>query len=101
MSGDRQPVAEFSDGLCFLPGAVQSLPPNRFSRDNHCEEKCERSGFYSEGLVSAGFPVRMFFVTLPAFRQEVQTLIRFGTPSTTARTVWRFGFQRRLVKLWA
>src|SRR5947209_18265214 len=30
--------------------------------------------------------------------QEVQALTRFGVPFTTARTVWMFGFQRRLVR---
>ena len=30
--------------------------------------------------------------------QEVQTLSRFGVPSTTARTVWMLGFQRRGVR---
>jgi hypothetical protein len=35
--------------------------------------------------------------TFPAFRQEVQTWIRFGLLSTSARTRWRFGFQVRLV----
>jgi hypothetical protein len=36
-------------------------------------------------------------VTLPAFRQEVHTLSRFGVPATIARTRWMFGFQRRFV----
>ena len=37
--------------------------------------------------------------TLPALRHEVQTLIRFGvTPSTSVRTRWMLGFQRRLVR---
>jgi hypothetical protein len=29
---------------------------------------------------------------------EVQTLRRFGLPSTIVRTRWMFGFQRRLVR---
>lgn len=37
-------------------------------------------------------------VTFPALRQEVQTLRRLGAPSTTARTRWMLGFQRRLVR---
>ena len=40
-------------------------------------------------------------MTLPALRQEVQTLRRFGvTPAspTRALTRWMFGFQRRLVR---
>ena len=36
-------------------------------------------------------------VTLPALRHEVQTLSRLGVPSTTTRTRWTFGSQRRLV----
>jgi hypothetical protein len=36
-------------------------------------------------------------VTLPLFRQRVQTYARFGVPSTTMRTRWRFGSKRRLV----
>ena len=47
------------------------------------------------------FLVRGGFITFPAFRHEVQTFIRFGTPFTSARTVCRFGFHRRLVRLWA
>jgi hypothetical protein len=39
-------------------------------------------------------------VTLPAFRQDVQTLIRLGVEPTMARTRWMFGFQRRLVRRW-
>lgn len=37
------------------------------------------------------------FRTLPAFRQDVQTLMRRGEPSTIARTRCRFGSQLRLV----
>jgi hypothetical protein len=37
--------------------------------------------------------------TLPALRQDVQTLSRFGvTPSTSVRTRWMLGFQRRFVR---
>jgi hypothetical protein len=39
-------------------------------------------------------------VTLPAFKQEVQTFNRVGVPLTVARTRWMFGFQRRLVRRW-
>src|SRR5205085_4430170 len=38
-------------------------------------------------------------VTLPAFRQPVHTLSRFGVPFTVARTRWMFGSKRRLVIL--
>ncbi|KUG51609.1 hypothetical protein AVL62_09845 [Serinicoccus chungangensis] len=37
-------------------------------------------------------------VTLPAFRQEVQTLSRFEVPPMVVRTRWMLGFQRRLVR---
>lgn len=37
-------------------------------------------------------------MTLPALRQEVQTLTRFGVAPTIARTRWMLGFQRRLVR---
>jgi hypothetical protein len=37
---------------------------------------------------------------LPAFRHDVQTVIRLGVPATTVRTRWMFGFQRRLVRRW-
>ena len=40
------------------------------------------------------------FCTLPARMQEVQTLMRFGEPSMSARTRWMFGSQRRLVRRW-
>ena len=39
-------------------------------------------------------------MTLPALRQEVQTLSRFGVAPTMARTRWMLGFQRRLVRRW-
>ena len=39
-------------------------------------------------------------VTLPAFTHEAQARTRVGVPSTTVRTVWMFGFQRRLVRRW-
>ena len=32
--------------------------------------------------------------------QEVHTFIRLGVRPTSARTVWMFGFQRRLVRRW-
>ena len=35
-------------------------------------------------------------VTLPALMQLTQALTRRGAPSTTARTRWMFGSQRRL-----
>jgi hypothetical protein len=34
---------------------------------------------------------------LPVFRQRVQTYARFGDPSTSRRTRWRFGLKRRFV----
>jgi len=37
-------------------------------------------------------------VTLPALMQDVQTFKRLGVLPTMARTVWMFGFQRRLVR---
>ncbi len=37
--------------------------------------------------------------TLPALRQPVQTLRRFGAPLTVARTRWMLGLNRRLVIL--
>ena len=52
-------------------------------------------------VAGLAFLVRGGFITFPAFRHEVQTFIRFGTPFTSARTVCRFGFHRRLVRLWA
>jgi hypothetical protein len=41
------------------------------------------------------------FVTLPAFRQLLQTRSRFAPPPTFAFTGWRFTFQRRFVMLCA
>src|ERR1700749_2118055 len=38
-------------------------------------------------------------VTLPALRQPVHTLRRFGVPLTVARTRWMLGLKRRLVIL--
>ena len=39
----------------------------------------------------------MALVTLPAFRQRVQTYARVGLPARSTRTRWRFGSKRRLV----
>ena len=36
-------------------------------------------------------------MTLPAFRQRVQTYARLGAPLSMIRTFWRFGSKRRLV----
>lgn len=36
-------------------------------------------------------------VTLPAFRQRVQTYTRRGADPTRTRTFWRFGSKRRFV----
>src|SRR5690606_10154319 len=55
------------------------------------------------GAARAAGGQRLAVVTLPALRQEVQTLRRLGvTPlsPTSARTRWMFGFQRRLVRRW-
>ena len=38
-------------------------------------------------------------LTLPALRQDVQTLTRFGVESTVARTRWMLGSKRRRVFL--
>lgn len=39
-------------------------------------------------------------VTRPALMQLVHALMRPGVPSTSARTRWMFGSQRRLFRLW-
>ena len=36
-------------------------------------------------------------MTLPLFRQRVQTYARFGEPPRRIRTRWRFGSKRRFV----
>ena len=40
------------------------------------------------------------FCTFPARMHDVQTLMRFGEPSMSARTRWMFGSQRRFVRRW-
>ena len=45
--------------------------------------------------------VRGAFTTRLLFRHCVHTRTRFGDPSTRTRTVCRFGYQRRLVRLLA
>lgn len=35
---------------------------------------------------------------MPDLMQEVQAFTRLGVPFCTVRTVWMFGFQRRLVR---
>lgn len=42
-----------------------------------------------------------YFITLPAFRQLVQTLILLGLPLTRALTVFKFRLKRRLLTLCA
>ena len=41
--------------------------------------------------------LRYAFLTLPAFRQRVQTYARVGVPPSMMRTRWRLGLKRRLV----
>ncbi len=43
---------------------------------------------------------RAGLVTFPALMHDVQTDSRRGAPSTTARTRWMLGFQRRRLRLW-
>jgi len=45
--------------------------------------------------------MRGAFVTFPERMHRVQTFTYFGLPSTTARTRWILGSQRRLLTLWA
>jgi hypothetical protein len=45
--------------------------------------------------------MRGAFVTFPERMHRVQTFTYFGLPSTTARTRWTLGSQRRLLTLWA
>ena len=51
-------------------------------------------GIRPDGAAAA---VATAFVTLPAFRQRVQTYARVGVPPTMMRTRWRLGLKRRLV----
>ena len=44
---------------------------------------------------------QLAFLIRLLFRHWVQTRIRFGAPSTRTRTVCRFGYQRRLLRLLA
>lgn len=37
-------------------------------------------------------------LTLPAFKQDVHTLMRLGVLPSVTRTDWMFGFQRRFVR---
>ena len=48
-------------------------------------------------LLSSNQMARWIF---PERRQRVQTLTRFTSPSTMARTRWMFGYQRRFVFKW-
>ena len=50
------------------------------------------------GIEDAHDALHQGFWTLPAFRQEVHTWMRFGVPFTMARTRCTFGFQRRFVR---
>jgi hypothetical protein len=64
------------------------------------------SRFESPGprIVSLNYFLRLLraaLITLPAFKQPVQTRIVFTVPFTLALTVRRLGFQRRDVTLWA
>jgi len=70
------------------------------------ELKCRRclakGGMEKKKGVFAQAPFfRMFFCTLSDRMQRVQAMIIRGFPSCITRTRWRFGIQRRLVKLCA
>src|SRR3954447_26860495 len=44
---------------------------------------------------------QLAFLIRLLFRHCVHTRIRLGPPSTSTRTVWRLGYQRRLLRLFA
>jgi hypothetical protein len=50
-------------------------------------------------LAFCGF-MDTLLVTLLPLMQAVQAFTRRGEPLTTARILWMFGFQRRLVRRW-
>ena len=55
-------------------------------------DRAQRGARPADELVS-----QTALVTLPLFRQRVQTYARRATPSTSTRTRWRFGSKRRFV----
>ena len=63
------------------------------------EQREGRSPVTGAGLSQRYAGGQALRATLPALRHEVQTLSRFGvTPSTSVRTRWMLGFQRRFVR---
>jgi hypothetical protein len=56
------------------------------------------AGWLRAQIEVAGIVLRGGFTTRPAFRHEVQTWRRLGDPSTSARTRWMLGSQRRFVR---
>jgi hypothetical protein len=69
--------------------AVISNPLNkkgRFSR-TCLSDIVNNQRAYAAAVVVAFLRPFVFFCTLPAFKQDVQTVTFFGTPLTTARTV--------------
>ena len=49
------------------------------------------------GSATVSAAARYALVTLPAFRQRVQTYTRFGAPASTIRTFWTLTSKRRFV----
>ena len=85
------------------PGAQPNGQDRRLGADQPHESRSCPLGGRSPGRRTRGDAVSAATVaqrlTLPAFRQPVQTLSRFGAPLTVARTRWMFGSKRRFVIL--
>src|SRR5689334_15857793 len=91
---------------CQYAKGQQILP--RFAReDDRCDRKKGspkaplKGWHHAERSRHATAVPRGARLTLPAFRQRVQTFTFSIFPSTTVRTTWRFGFQMRRVLLLA
>ncbi len=82
-----------------------AVPEGAFDASWRCTSRTARvTGASSESSADlarrAGRSAQAERTTLPALRQDVQTLSFFGVRPTMARTVWMLGFQRRRVRRW-
>src|SRR5215208_2034260 len=87
--------------------------PNRTVRRRPfgCSQESKRGPSGPLFLLRAGFQCarrklglrwnQLAFLIRLLLRHWVHTRIRFGAPSTKMRTVWRLGYQRRLLRLFA
>jgi hypothetical protein len=69
--------------------------PSKTAAGRQAKGDLLRSPFFGIDANQLAFLIRLLF------KHWVHTRIRLGAPSTSTRTVWRLGYQRRLLRLFA